>query len=743
MLPVANAARLANQRYCMTVIAHRLAGLLALALLAVPQPSMAEPVRTLHSEVRLVAEQAHLPAAGGAVELALHVRPDAGWHGYWINPGDAGKEPSMRWRLPPGFEAGPLAFPTPTLIPFGAFNTYGFDGDFLLLATLRAPAGLPPGSNHTLGGTASWVVCDDELCVPEQAELALTLSVADGAPEVANADLFAAARDKLPRAVDWPAQFEVADGEVVVDVSLPAGVEVRDPYLFVAAKRFVRYDEQRAERAGHTLRFVMPAGGRAEQASGVSAVLRDLEADADIGSAAGVGLSLARASAPLPPLMGATTPAVPVATSFAVADMLQAIVFGLLGGIVLNLMPCVFPILSMKALGLVQLAGAERRAVRASGLLYTAGVLVAFAAIAVALLALRAAGSAAGWGFQLQSPWVNLGLGLGMVAIGLNLAGVFEIGTRLMGLGGAGQGAGEKRAAFLTGLLAVVVATPCTAPFMAGALGYALVQPAAVAMAVFLALGVGLALPYLALTWIPSLGAALPQPGPWMAVFRQVLAFPMLATALWLFWVVGRQLGASSMAVALLAALLLAFALWAFGRSAVAKAPWRWRVAAALGLAACVGASAQLQDLRAPPLRANAEPVHMLGKLTPQRFSPQLVRDYIGAGQPVFVYFTADWCISCKVNERVALATDAVGEAMNARRIKVVEGDWTAEDPTITEWLTMYGRAGVPLYLYFPRGSAAIDGAVVLPQVLLPDIVVDAIAEADRQAAARRLAALG
>ena len=593
-----------------------------------------------------------------------------------------------------------------------------------------------------LGGTASWVVCDDELCVPEQAELALTLSVGDGGPEVANADLFAAARDKLPRTVDWPAQFEAADGDVVVDVSLPAGVEVRNPYLFVAAKRFVRYDEQRVERTGGTLRFVMPAGGGAEQASGVSAVLRGLEADADIGSASGVRLSLARASAPLPPLTTATTP-VPVATTFAVADMLQAIVFGLLGGIVLNLMPCVFPILSMKALGLVQLAGAERRAARTSGLLYTAGVLVAFAAIAVALLALRAAGSAAGWGFQLQSPWVNLGLGLGMVAIGLNLAGVFEIGTRLMGLGGAGQGAGEKRAAFLTGLLAVVVATPCTAPFMAGALGYALVQPAAVAMAVFLALGVGLALPYLALTWIPSLGAALPKPGPWMAVFRQVLAFPMLATALWLFWVVGRQLGASSMAVALLAALLLAFALWAFGRSAVAKAPWRWRTAAALGLTACLGASAQLQDLRAPPLRANAEPAHMLGKLALQRFSPQLVRDYIGAGQPVFVYFTADWCISCKVNERVALATDAVGEAMNARGIEVVEGDWTAEDPIITEWLTMYGRAGVPLYLYFPRGSAAIDGGVVLPQVLLPDIVVDAIAEADRQAAARRLAALG
>ena len=718
---------------------HRLAGLLAVAL-AWPQPSAAEPVRALHSEVELLAEQASLPATGGGVALGLRLRPDAGWHAYWANPGDAGKEPSMRWQLPAGFEVGALAFPTPKLIPFGEFNTYGFEGALLLLASANVPAGLPPGSSYTLGGKASWVVCDDELCVPEEAQLALTMRVGDGALDAANAELFAAARDKLPLAIDSPGRFVVDDEEVTIDVPVPAGATVRDPYLFVAAKRFVRYETQRMMRGGDTLRFVMPAGAKATEITDIAAVLRG------VGGPSGVRFTATRASAPLPALAQVPPKAQPSsnvsATGFAVAEMLQAIVFGLLGGIVLNLMPCVFPILSMKALGLVQLAGAERRAVRASGLLYTAGVLVAFAVIAVALLALRAAGSAAGWGFQLQSPWVNLALGLGMVAIGLNLAGVFEIGTRLMGLGGAGGSGGEKRAAFFTGLLAVVVATPCTAPFMAGALGYALVQPAAVAITVFLALGMGLALPYLALTWIPALGSALPKPGAWMAVFRQVLAFPMLATALWLFWVVGRQLGASSMAVALLAALLLAFALWAFGRSAVGKAPWRWRVAAALGLAACLAASARLQDFRAPPVAQDAEPAHRLGKLALQRFSPALVREYVEADQPVFVYFTADWCISCKVNERVALATDAVGEAMNERGIKVVEGDWTAEDPIITEWLTMYGRAGVPLYLYFPRGSSAIEAGVVLPQVLLPDIVVDAIAEADRRAAAG-LSALG
>ena len=713
----------------------KFAGLFALAL-ASPLPSAAEPVRALHSEVQLLAEQASLPAQGGALELGLSVRPDAGWHAYWANPGDAGKEPSMRWQLPDGFEVGALTFPAPKLIPFGEFNTYGFEGEVLLLASASVPAGLRPGSSLALGGKASWVVCDDELCVPEEAQLALTLPVGDGAPDPAHAELFAAARSKLPRAMDSPGRFAVADGEVTIDVPLPAGATVVEPYLFVAAKRFVRYDTQRARRGGDTLRFVMPAGGNAADARQVSAVLRG------VGGPSGVRLTATRATAPLPPLAETPAAAPPssgvAATGAAVVELLQAIAFGVLGGIVLNLMPCVFPILSMKALGLVQLAGAQRNIARASGILYTAGVLAGFAVIAALLLVLRAVGSAVGWGFQLQSPWVNLALGLGMVAIGLNLAGVFEIGTRLMGVGQqATAHGGEKRAAFLTGLLAVVVATPCTAPFMAAALGYALVQPAAVAMAVFLALGLGLALPYLALCWVPALGAALPKPGPWMALFRQVLAFPMLATALWLFWVLGKQLGASSMAVALLAALLLAFALWAFGRSAVANARWRWRAVAAIGLAACLAASARLHDLRAAPVAANdAAPSRALGKLALQPFTPALVRRYVAAEQPVFVYFTADWCISCKVNERVALATDAVAEAMNERGIEVVEGDWTTEDPTITEWLTMYGRAGVPLYLYFPRGSS-VDTGVVLPQVLLPNIVIDAIVEADRRAAGR------
>ena len=348
-------------------------------------------------------------------------------------------------------------------------------------------------------------------------------------------------------------------------------------------------------------------------------------------------------------------------------------------------------------------------------------------------MALREAGQAVGWGFQLQSPAVNLALGLLMLGIALNLFGVFEIGTRIMGAGQTLTAGGERRAAFFTGLLAVVVATPCTAPFMAGALGYALVQPAAVALSVFLALGLGLAFPYLLLSYVPAAGRVLPKPGPWMATFKNVLAFPMLATAVWLFWVIGKQLGVDSMTVALVAALSFAFAVWAYGRVAHARRPYAWSAAALVGLAGAVLIGLRIEDYRAAPVSLSGTDAGTLGQLELERFTPERVTGYIDAGEPVFLYFTADWCVSCKVNERVALATDSVGEAFNERGIKVVEGDWTSEDPLITQWLDRYGRVGVPLYLYFPVGSS-LDNPTILPQILLPEIVIDTIAAADANA---------
>ena len=695
--------------------------------------------RTEYSTVDLIAEHASVPVDGGTVTLGFHLEPDPGWHAYWTNPGDAGKEASIRWSLPEGFEAGELQYPTPHVIPFDVFNTYGFDEPILLLADIAVPP-LAAGGEVELGGRASWVVCDDELCVPERAELRLTLPVGDGAVDADNEARFAAARAKQPEAVDWPARFAVVGDRVDIGIALPHAA--LDPYLFVETRRLVRYDEQSSAETANGLRFSMAAGTRADSIEATRAILSHRDAD---GRAHSVLLDITRAEGTLDDAMAAAGTASPsgggagagtTGITTTASGVATAILFGLLGGIILNLMPCVFPILSMKALGLVELSGADRRTARSSGVFYTIGILVAFTAIAVALIVLREAGTAAGWGFQMQLPLVNLGLGLLMVAIGLNLAGVFEFGTRLMGVGQsltADDAGGEQRKAFFTGLLAVLVATPCTAPFMAGALGYALSQPAVVALAVFLALGLGLALPYLLLSFAPALGRVLPRPGPWMARFRAVLAFPMFVTALWLFWIVGRQLGASAMAVAILAALLLAFGLWAYGQAAGATRRWAWHATALVGVVACVVAGVRLEDFRAEPQLAGEVSAGTLGTLELEHFDPERLVGYIEDGQPAFVYFTADWCLSCKANERAALATDAVGEAMAERGIKVVEADWTTEDPVITEWLEMYDRVGVPLYLYFPEGSTP-QTAAVLPQILLPQIVIDAIDAADTAA---------
>lgn len=711
---------------CIAVLAAQL------ALLA----SAAEQ-RTQYSTVDLIAEAASLPANGGTATVGFYLKPDPKWHAYWINPGDAGKEVSIRWTLPEGMEAGELQYPAPHVIPFDIFNTYGFDEAILLLTDIAVPP-LDSADDVVLQAKASWVVCDDELCVPERAELAITLPVGDGGSDADNAPRFDAARAKQPQAVDWPARFELDEGQVNVGVAVPEAVF--DPYLFVTTRRLVRYDEQASAETPFGLQFSMDAGTKADRIEQTAAVLGYRDAD---GMDRSVLLSIAKADGPLADVMAAAgsvsaggAGAGAGGVSGTGMGLATAIFFGLLGGIILNLMPCVFPILSMKVLGLVEMSGVDRKTAQSSGIFYTVGILVAFAAIAIALIALREAGSAAGWGFQLQTPLVNLGLGLLMVAIALNLAGVYEFGLRMMGVGQSlttDSTNSERRKSFFTGLLAVVVATPCTAPFMAGAIGYALAQPTVVALAVFLALGLGLALPYLLLSFAPGLGRMLPKPGPWMAKLRGVLAFPMLLFALWLFWIVGRQLGASSMAVALLSALLLAFALWAYGQAASAKLRPAWYATAVAGLAACIVAGVVVEDYRDQPQLAGDVSAGTLGKLELEHFTPERVLGYIDEGQPVFVYFTADWCLSCKANERAALATDAVGDVMNERGVKVVEADWTSEDPVITEWLEKYDRVGVPLYLYYPTGSTA-ETAAVLPQLLLPQIVIDAIDAADNAA---------
>ena len=703
---------------------RRFCAILAVSLAA---SMAAAPQTTSYSEIDLVAEQATIPADGGRITLGLALAPKPGWHAYWLNPGDAGKAPEVDWQLPDGWQASALQFPPPHAIPFHDFMTYGYHDSVMLLADIDVPAGLPDAT-VSLSGRASWVVCDDELCVPEEAAISLELPVGDGSANPDTADAFAAARAALPASVDWPAHFAVADSRVSFDVETPVDAAL-PAELYVANRRTVRYDEQSAARTPTGFRFDMAAGARVAEQDGIDAVVRYSAG----GESRTVGLTFAQVDVLPEATSRAPGAAIPVATAEAgFAEVVIAIVFGLLGGMLLNLMPCVFPILSLKALGLAEMSEAGASESRRHGLFYTAGVLATFLGLAVLLIVLRHAGAAVGWGFQLQSPWVNLVLALVMVGVGLNLAGVFEIGTRAMGVGQNLTSGTDAKSSFWTGALAVVVATPCTAPFMAGALGFALVQPIPVALAVFAALGLGLALPYLALSFVPALAKALPRPGAWMSTFRHVLAFPMFGTALWLTWVIGQQSGATAMAVALLAALVASFALWAYGHSQRGGKVIAWRVTAAAALMACVAASQPLWPRDSVETQAAAGNTERLGLLEAEPFTPDVVAAHVASRAPTFVYFTADWCISCKVNERVALATDTVGNAFRDRGIKVVKADWTTEDPTITEWLTKYDRAGVPLYLYFPAG-ATLDDAAVLPQVLLPDIVIDAIDAADAE----------
>ncbi|MEL7185476.1 MAG: thioredoxin family protein [Pseudomonadota bacterium] len=699
--------------------------LLAAAALLLVLPAAAAPLKTKYSTIDLIAESASLPANGGTVTVGFYIEPDVTWHAYWSNPGDAGMEPTISWDLPDGFSVSEFEFPTPHLLPFGELITYGYEEPIMLLAELTVPDGLTAGDEVVIGGAARWVVCDDQICVPERSDVSMTLVVGDGANDSEMVERFATARNKLPKVADWPAQFTIVDDKVLIDISATDALKgIEDVYLYIESKSLVQYGTQAAGFTRNGLSFAMGAGRSAAEEASTQAILVYNDA---AGEHRAVELTVNKSDGTS--IAGSTS----VLASDGGLGFWQAALFAFVGGIILNLMPCVFPILSMKALSLVNMGQQDQRAARESGLIYTAGILVAFAAIGASLLVIRSAGEAVGWGFQMQNPLINTGIGLLMVLIAMNLFGAFEIGTRIMGVGQGLTEGGERKSAFFTGLLAVVVATPCTAPFMAGALGYALAQPPATSMAIFLSLGFGLAFPYLLLSFIPALGRAMPKPGPWMETFKHFLAFPMLLTALWLFWVVGKQLGATSMTIALLAALALAFALWAYGKAAMAKRRVAWYVAAAVGLAACVAAFMQVEPNRFVQRAAGDYSAGTLGGLELEHFDPDRVQQYIADGQPTFVYFTADWCISCKANERVALSTDTVAEAINSRGIKVVEGDWTTEDPVITGWLEMYDRAGVPLYLYFPSGSS-LETVTILPQILTPGIVVDAIAEADAAA---------
>jgi len=654
---------------------------------------------------------------GGTVSVALRFDIREHWHTYWSYPGDSGEATSVTWTLPEGVSAGPLQFPYPERIDVGPLTNFGYEGTVLHLTDIKVPATATPGSTISVKADAVWLVCA-EICIPEEADLTLDIPVVEGSPpvnEAAKAD-FAATRAKFERPSPWPAHFSVADGRVTLAVDAPelAKAGLASAVLFPKSGGFIKNAASQTVDSGDGGIRVSTEVGRKLNTPEKIAAATSFPALLVVTGSDGQAQAFALDAKP-----GAVA-------SQAVADgalsVWAALGFAFLGGLILNLMPCVFPVLSMKALALARKGGDVEKA-RIGGIAYTAGVILSFVALAAAMLALRGTGEAVGWGFQLQSPAVISGLALLFFAIGLNLMGVFEVGGRLQNIGARDTGTGVT-GAFFTGVLAAVVATPCTAPFMAGAVGAAITQPAPVAIAIFAALGLGMAAPYLALTLSPALVRRLPPPGAWMERLKQVLAFPMFGSAAWLLWVLSVQAGASALAIALGAAILTAFALWLWGLAQRGAAGTIARGAAAIAAAAVVAA------LVIVPQMATAASAAVGNESTgpkSEAYSAARLDALLDAGKPVFVNLTAAWCVTCLVNEEVALSGQALASAFEKQGIVYLKGDWTNRDAEITRLLEQHGRAGVPLYLAYRAGSRT---PAILPQILTETLVLDAFASA-------------
>ena len=644
-------------------------------------------------------------APGRTFWLGLRQQIPPGWHTYWVNPGDSGEPPRVEWALPAGFTAGEIHWPHPERIPVGPAMSYGYSNAVVLPIPVTAPADLPPGGRVILRGQASWVVCE-KTCVPEEAPVELSLPVAatTPAPDPRGAPLIEAARRALPAPSPWPASFVATPERVTLSVAASGLTAERVSEVWFYPARWGVIDHA-APQASRT------------SAEGITlAVARGPLPDAVAGPIEGVLVVTERLDGRLA-RHALTLRAEPAAAAGAAPALLAAMALALAGGLVLNLMPCVLPVLSVKALGLVRHAGGG---LRGHGVAYTAGVLVSFALVGGALILLRAAGQRLGWGFQLQSPLFVTLLAYVLFVMALSLSGVVVLGGRLAGAGRSLAGRPGHLGTFFTGALATVAATPCTAPFMGAAVGYALTQPWTSALLVFEALGLGLALPYLVLTLVPSWRRALPRPGPWMVQLERLLAFPLYASVAWLVWVVTQQTGPTGVAAALGGLVAIAFAAWLYQVSRSAGARGR-RAAAGVALALALGAVGAAALDAGPAERGPAASVRDAGW---EPFNSTRLAELRAAGTPVFVNVTAAWCITCLVNERVALRSSAVTEAFARKGVVTLKADWTRRDPVITGVLDRFGRSGVPLYLLYPAGEGGEPA--VLPQILSERLVLDA-----------------
>ena len=695
--------------------------LLAAAMPAAAQPSMpaSKPQEAAftadHLRVELLAPGAKIYSGAQGNQAGLYFKLQPGWHVYWRNAGDAGEPPAIAWTLPKGITAGSLQFPAPTRLPVGPLMDYGYENQVLFPFKLDVASSAKIGP-AVLHAHVNWLVCSS-VCIPGKADLQLTRTVARGpAPSAPEPPLFQQFLSRLPQPLPagdkavfqpTPAGFRLAvttgrretegqffpSDQSIVDNPSPQELAPTSQGLVLSLKK----DSSVAVKPTQINGVIELSGGRAYQ---IAAMPGAVTAPVESVTAAG----------------------------FSIFALSRIAALAFLGGLLLNLMPCVFPVLFLKGLALVNSGAEERHKLRVHGFVYAAGILVSFWALVAVLLGLRAAGSSIGWGFQFQSPIFLLLMAGLLFFLALSLAGQFELGLALTSKGSSLATKQGYTGSFFTGVLAVIVATPCAAPFMGAAIGYALAAPAVATFVVFTTLAIGLAAPYVALTLQPTWTRFLPRPGRWMETLRQIVSVPIFATVIWLAWVLAQGYGADLLAALLVVLLLLAMAGWFLGHWPAKR--WAAITGTAIVLfAVVIGFVAPAELATVPSVSSTAAVVRDRW----QPWSAGAVGQYTSQGRPVFVDFTASWCLSCQVNERVALDRPQVRQAFASANVVLLRADWTRHDPDITQALAALGRDSIPVYLLYLPGQS---NPQFLPAVLTPGIVVEALDKLPRNSGA-------
>lgn len=694
------------------------------ALFLPAAPALAQSSSGPMVEASLVSDRVSV-APGESFHLALHQEITPHWHTYWRNPGDSGEATRLYLDLPEGWSAGELVWPAPSTYRLGPLTNYGYEDRVTLPLRITVPSDAEPGM-VTITGEGTWLVCED-VCIPEDASFELTLEVGESVDDPSGARLIETAFSLAPRTdVAIEAGLARKDGVLALTLAGDAfagGADaIRDLYFFPHDSGVVNHSAPQPARVEEGFARIDLTPGFLTRNAINADYTGALAFEARIGNGwerrvievtaiAGEEMNTLAAPAPVRSEGGGAAGGTPApAMSF-----WQAALFALLGGLILNLMPCVFPILSMKALTIVQKRGAERAHARELGLIFGAGVVITFLALGGLVLALRGLGGMEVWGFQLQEPWVVASLAALMFVIGLNFLGFFEVGTSLQGVGGHVQG-NDRSGAFLTGVLAVFVAAPCLAPVMASALAFALAQPPLASLTIFAFLGVGLALPFVIVSFEPRLLAFLPKPGVWMERFKQFLAFPMFATAIWLVWVLSVQTGAQGVLWILVAFLAISFAIWALRSPTLLS-----RAAGVAGVVLAAGALWTTASLEPAAIAA--------GNGEYEEWSPARVEELRSEGRAVFVDFTAAWCVTCQVNKLGALADNRVRSAFAENNVALLRADFTNRDPVIAGVLAEHGAPGVPFYLMYPANGGEPE---TLPPLLTETIMIRAVEAAVR-----------